>query len=639
MKLPLIRLLGFLALSFASLPLIAREGDPIVDYFPKETIVEGDQPLTVSYVLTITAPNNVSAVNPATVTFNPTILNKPTGVSDSVALSFVTFSPSSLTFTAPGQKLSVTINAEYPNGVSAGSYAYRVYTPGWTTNTQDGGFFINAVVFPSRNPQPPTVTIATPADGSTFTYRPAEGPLSIPVQFASVGDTLARITAIDADLNTASVAITSVNTSEDNYTSTGTLNITSPGLYTLRARATNSVGTGEDTSEFRVLLEVPPPTVSITSPLSGNSFPLSSNGTASVPYSFVGSTVYGGIATLTATLNGNAVTFSPAGIGSLTATGSGTFSLTTPGSYTLAVTTTDINGGTASTSTTFTVVGALPPPTVAISAPANGTTITRVAGSGPTSVPFTYVGTAASGSVITSLLGSLSGQTGNVSATVTGINSGIATGTGTLSIANAGTYTLTAVATSNGATASASTTFTIVEVQPPPPTCSVNWLPPISLGQCVNVNCYLPIKFELDCEDDTNTGCNGGHYGNCNDRDCDKDRDDDRDCKDGKKSKSKSKDRDCDRDDDGDRDHYPGQRTKSKTNIDKTIVIAVSEIYSNGSTSDAQLFTYGDYDIQGNDMYHLNYRVKSGYRRYLVEVYRPTSNGVEVLGSREVRVR
>jgi len=602
MKTTFLRALAFL---LAFLPSIAREGPPIVDYSPKETIVEGNQPLSTSFVLSITAPNNVVAGSSVTITPLLTLLSKPDGVSDAEALGFVSFSPASLTFTTPGQTLTVTVQANYPEGVTAGAYAYKVITNGWETGTQDGGAFINATVFPSQNATPPTVSIATPADNSSFTYQPAVGPLVIPVQFTSSAQAIAPITAIDADLNGTAITVTSVNNGDGSYTSSGNLSLTAPGTYTLRARATNTVGTGEDNAGFNVVISVQPPTVSIASPASGSGYNLPASGSVSVPYSFSAHTVYGGISTLSATLDGTPVSFTPTGLGTATASGSGSFTLSAPGTHTLVVTATDSNGGTASTSTTFTVAGAIPPPTVTISAPADGTTLTRIAGSGPTTVPFSFTGSTTAGYTITQLSGTLSGS-GAVGATITGLNTASATGTGTLTLTSPGTYTLTATAGSGSSSASASVTFKLVEVQPPAPVCSVNWLPPISLGKVEKGGSNVAIKFELLCPEG---------YG-------------------------------VDVDGDGDPDCFPGQRTKTKDAIDPTLIVAVTEIFSNGSAGTPQLFPYSGstpnapgYTIQGNDMYHVNFPAANGTHRYRIEVYRPLPTHTEVLGSREFRTK
>jgi len=538
-----LRSLTALFLSFAGL-LVAREGPPIVDYSPKETIVEGDQPLSTSYVLSVTAPNNVVAGSPVTITPMLSILSKPANVTDSVALSYVTFTPATLTFASPNETLTVRVDAVFPVGSSAGAYAYKIITAGWATGTQDGGAFINATVFPTQTATPPTVAISTPADNSTFTYQPAVGPLSIPIRFVSTAQSTAPITAIDADLNGTAITVTSANNGDGSFTSTGTLSLTTPGAYTLRARATNTAGTGEDTTDFTVVVSVPPPTVTITTPSANASYALSSTGTVSVPYAFSSNIAYGTIKTLTATLNGNPVTFAPGGLNTATATGSGTFNLSTAGTYTLTVTTTDSNGGTANATQSFAVTAPVrPPPTITITAPAEGAVFTRITGEGPVSIPFSYTAKAATGTKITSLVGTLSGSTRPISASVSGLNTGTATGKGTLSITTPGTYTITATAAgSNNTTASATVTFKVVEVAPPPPECSVKWLPPLSCGYVQCGGTSVPIKFQLSCDDD-----------------------------DGCKTSS-----------------FLSLFTwwlKSDNEIDKPIVIAVSEVYSNGTTS------------------------------------------------------
>ncbi|MCM2276192.1 MAG: hypothetical protein NDI75_15500 [Candidatus Didemnitutus sp.] len=584
-----------LAASFTSL--IAREGPPIVDYFPKETIVEGDQPLSTSFVLSITAPNNIGVGQTVSITPTLTILTKPEGVPDNVAFSYVTFTPATLQFTAPGQVLTTVVQAEFPLGIEAGAYAYKIMTPGWATGTQDGGAFINATVFPQRVGDVPTVDITTPLQDAVFTYEPLVGPLNVPIQFTSAAPTISPITAIDADINGIALPVTSVNNGDGSYTSTGTATITSPGIYTVRARATNDLGTGNDAVDFRVVVSAPAPTVAIAQPLNGSSFTMIAGTTLTVPYSFSGYSNYGGVTSLVATLNGQSVTFAPAGLGTATATGTGNFALTTGGTYELVVTATDIIGSATARSRFTVLANTPPPPTVAISQPTSGATFTIPVGAASVNVPFSYTGTAGTGSLITSLTGTLNGSA--ITVGVTGIGSPSATSSGSLSISTPGSYTLAATASTAVGTASTSTTFTVVRAQPPAPGCGVNWLPPISLGKTQKGGQTVAIKFELDC------GCEKG----------------------------------IDRTGDGDPDHYPGQRTKSKTKIDKTVVIAISEIFANGTSSQPQLFIYGQYTIQGNDMYHLNFVPARGTHRYRIEIF-SSANGVpQVLATREFTTR
>lgn len=585
-----------LVASFTSL--IAREGPPIVDYFPKETIVEGDQPLSTSFVLSITAPNNIGIGQSVSITPSLTILTKPDGVPDSIAFSYVTFSPSTLVFTAPGQVLTTVVQAEFPLGISAGAYAYKIMTPGWASGTQDGGAFINATVFPQRTGDVPTVEITTPLQDQVFTYEPLVGPLQVPIQFTSAAPLISPITAIDADVNGIALAVTSVNHGDGTYTSSGTATITSPGIYTVRARATNDLGTGNDSVDFNVVVSAPAPTVSIAQPTAGSTYTMIAGSTLAVPYAFTGRSNYGGITSLVATLNGESVTFSPSGLGTLTATGSGNFAITTGGTYELVVTAAD-SIGSATARTNFTVVSNTPPPpTVSISQPVDGATFTIPATATSVNVPFSYTGVAGTGSTIASLTGTLNGTA--IAATVAGLGTATATGTGSLTISSAGSYTLAATATNAFGTASRSVTFTVTKQQPPPtPGCGVNWLPPISLGKTQRGGQTVAIKFELDC------GCENG----------------------------------IDRTGDGDPDFFPGQRTKSKTKIDQTVVIAISEVFANGSSSAPQLFSYGQYSIQGNDMYHLNYVPARGSHRYRIEIFSFANGGAQLLATREFTTR
>ncbi len=604
----LLRPLALVITALASSLLVHGQRPPTtaqIGYDPGITIVEGDQPLSTTINLAITSPSNFAVGTSLTITPRLEVLTAPAGVDNATALSYVTLTPTTLTFTAPNQTLVTTVEGYFPPGIVAGGYSYKITTPGWPTAPQDPGAFLSATIYEAPTEGgPPTVKIDTPLDNSTYVYQPAVGPLVVPVSFKSSAPSVTPITAIDADIDGRVFPVTTVSNPDGSFTSTANLTITAPGLYSFHARATNNEGTATDTADFTINVSAPPPTVSIASPLAGSSFRLPTTGALTVPYSFTGVSSYGGITTLTATLNGNPVSFEPSGLGTLTATGSGNFSLTLGGNYELIVTATDANG-TATTQTNFTVLAAAPAPTVVISQPLNGSTYTRVAGSGPTLIPFSYTGTANTGFTITGLTGSLNGTALTPSAT-TGLNTRSATSTGNLSITGPGTYTLSATANSLGTTASTSITFTVTETQAPRPGCTVNWLPPISLGKAVKCGSKFAIKFELYCKSSGGCGENG-----------------------------------IDRTGDGDPDHFPGQRTKAKNPINKDVIIAVTDI-TNGTTGTPQLFRYSDnpnvpgYTIQGNDMYHVNFPIPQAKRRYRVEVYdAPANLPVRILGTRE----
>jgi hypothetical protein len=576
-----------------------------VGYDPGITIVEGDQPLSTTVSLAITSPSDFAVGTSVTITPKLEVLILPAGVDNATALSYVTLTPTALTFTGPNQTLVTTVEGYFPPGIVAGAYSYKVTTPGWPTAPQDPGAFLNATVYKAPTAGgPPTVKFDTPVDNTSYVYQPAVGPLVIPVSFKSAAPSVTPITAIDADVDGRVFPVSTVSNPDGTFTSTANLTITAPGVYSLHARATNNEGTATDTSDITITVSAPPPTVSIATPLAGSSLRLPTTGALTVPYSFTGLSSYGGITSLTATLNGSPVTFTPGGLGTLTATGSGNFSLTLGGTYELVVTATDANGS-ATARTNFTVLAAAPAPTVVISQPLNGATYTRVAGSAATLIPYSYTGTANTGFTITGLTGALNGSA-LTPTTTTGLNTQSATSTGTLSITGPGTYTLSATANSLGTTASTSVTFTVTETQPPRPGCTVNWLPPISLGNSVKSGSKFAIKFELYCK--SAGGC--GETG-------------------------------IDRTGDGDPDFFPGQRTKAKTPINKDVVIAVTDI-TNGTAGTPQLFRYSDnpnvpgYTIQGNDMYHVNFPIPQAKRRYRVEVYdAPANLPARVLGTRE----
>lgn len=613
-----------LALVVSSLAGFAQVGPgaPAVVYSPPITRVEGPQPYTLELPISVRSPSNVLAGSSVAVSPVLTVLTKPDGVTDATALGYVTITPIPLTFTGPNQIRQFLFRAVFPEGTAVGSYGYKMQTTGWPGTPQDQGAFINVDVFPKLQPGPPTVTIVTPTDGTSITWQPLAGPLVIPITFTASSPLNSPLSNIEADAGAGLLPLSSQTTNPDgSVTATTSLNVTEGGLYTIRARASNVAGTAQDTSDVLVTLSGPPPTATINTPTT-TTYNLPTSGALSVPFTFTGLSNWRGITSLAATLNSQALTITESGINNLTATGTGTLTFTTPGTYTLVVTAND-RLGTDTDTLVITVNAPLPPPpppTVTISAPLNGTVITRVQGSAPTAVPFTLKGTAGTGTIITALSGSLNGNP--ITATLTGLNTATTTATGNLSVSAPGNYTLTATTVSVGGTASTSVSFTVKEVAPPTPACGVNWLPPIALGHAVRCGSKLAIKFELDCGENE---CPGN--GRDKDRACrDDDDDDDDDC-------------DYDRNDDGDRDFYPGQRTKSKTNIDKTIVIAVTEIFTNGSTGTTKFYRYGQYDIQGRDMYHLNFRTASTARRYRVEVISTATGSPVVYGTREFLTR
>lgn len=625
---------AFFVLLVASV--FARPGTPTVGYSPSFTKVEGDQPLVRSVVLSITAPSNI--VPGSTVSISPiaAIMDKPADVTDAVALSYVTFNPATLLFTESDQTLTTTVTMDVPIGSSAGAYSYRIETPGWPAGTIDPWAFLNATVYPAPAGDVPTITLETPLDGAVFTYEPAVGPLTIPFRFVAAAPAVTPITTLDAQLGGTSLTFTPTTNADGSITGTGTFTVTAPGPYTIRASATNELGTSTDAAEITVVVSAPPPIVNIAQP-TGPSYTLIPGTTLSLPYSFTATSYFGGITVLTATLNGAPVTFTATGMNTLNAGGSGNFAITEPGTYTLNVTGTDQNG-TAVASTTFSVLAATPAPTVTINQPANGTVITRVAGSPATSVPFTFTALANTGFTISEVAATLNGS--SLAVTPSGLGTANAGGSATLSISAPGTYTLVATGTSFGVVASDSTTFTVIETTPPPPsTCDVLWLPPINLNKVQKGGSVLPIKFKICCE--RHPPCDDDHSDNDH---ADDHSDDHSDNDHGDSDHNGSYD--CD-----EGQHYGWGRTsdneihgRCKGDRDPSVVIAIYEVYANGSVSAPTLYPYDSgspnpptYTIQGNNMYHLNFPVPKGKHTFRVEVYRTPSSSTtpQLLGAKE----
>lgn len=481
------------------LSLLARDEGPAVAYYPQTENVEGDQPLYYTYELEITSPSNLAPGTEVSITPVLFVIRAPEGVSDAAALSHVSMSPSTLVFTGPSQKVYTTVISDFPVGSVAGEYAFGIRTPGWGVTATDTFGFINAKVFPPRQRDVPSITLNTPADGTIYTWTAGGPPVTVPVQFSATAPVSSPITSVDADISGTAVNLTSVTGLGTGAAEAGgPFYISAPGVYTVTARATNDVGTSTDSAEITVNVVAPPPTVAIAQPANGASFTVTTGETLTVPFVFSGTSVYGGITQLTATLNDQPVSFAPAGLGTLEATGTASLSITTGGVYVLSVSASN-DYGTSATIAQFTVTTVdptPPPPTVTITSPADGTVITRVAGTPATAVPFTFTAEIETGWSISSIGATLNGQT--VAVTASGLGTVLANGSGTLFVSAPGTYTLVATGDSAGSSAAASVIFTVTETAPVS-SCCINWLPPICLGKVQQGGSVLPIKFTLQC--------------------------------------------------------------------------------------------------------------------------------------------
>lgn len=444
-----------------------RTDPALVEYVTSITQIQEQLPFARSYTLQIKSPFNLlPGVLP--ISFDVETNGKPAGVTEAEALSYISFSPSTINFTAPNQTVAVQVTMTVPAGATPGAYGYKITADGWPVDPLVGlvnlGTFINATVTaPPSHTTAPQVDISTPVDGSTVTVSAGSFPVSLPMAFraTSTGATPGAITAVAAELDGATVVLGSITgLSTTTVDGAGTLIITAPGQHTVTARATNAGGTATDTNTFRVSVTAAPPTVAINTPTANATFTYRTGSPALVvPFTFTATSSFGGVRTLTAKVDGAPVTFSPAGLGSLTATGSVSLTYSTAGTHTLEVTTTDDNG-TATAASNFTVNVVAPVPVVTIAQPLNGAVITLPVGVTSTTVAFSFGTTSNNGFFVDSVSAQL--DTNSVAiATTTGLGTASATSTGTLLNVTAGTHTLTATGISAGVTDTDSVTFTV----------------------------------------------------------------------------------------------------------------------------------------------------------------------------------
>ncbi len=567
-----------------------------VQYNPQEKVVEGNQPLFEQYSLTIKSPSNLSPGVQWTINLGTTVLSKPaTGVTDGQALGFITVVPATLTFTGPNHQLATLVTVSVPLGNYAGNYAYKILPDGWPTDRgtiTDAGATVNAIALPpgTTDVSPPSITLNSPVAGTVYTYQPATGlPVSVPVGFsATVGsggqpiDTM--LATVSGPTGTLSVALTSSPLPSSSATATGSINLTAPGSYTVNVAATNRFGTSFANSTFTVVVVAPPPVITVASPAANSTFSYTLGGAgASVPVSFSATGVYGNITSLSATLDGLPIALSTSGVGgSNTATGSASLTVAATGSHTLVFSAANAFGSAVPVTVPFTVAGLFPAPTVTILTPANGATFTRDSGDPATIVNYSFQGATSFGT-ITSAVVTVDGVPVTNLPVITGLGTAGISATGSLSYTSGGPHTIAVkVTNSGGAMASAATSFTVNVINIP--ICAdINWLPPISLNKTIHGGSHMPIKFTLEC--------------------------------------------------------------RGKFVEDKTILIAIYEVFQNGSHSNPVIYPYGtgspnpkEYAITGH-MYHLNFDTANGTHSYQIEVYSSASGTLQLIGTKELNTQ
>ncbi len=237
---------------------------------------------------------------------------------------------------------------------AAGSYTVQVRgtNSNGTTSTSNG--FVVQV-------NAPAIVITDPYNGQVFTHQADTPALNIPFTFITSAPN-STVTAVSATLD--GVVIPSANYSTTGLgtataTTTGTMLAVSAVGHNLTASGTTAAGNVSTSVSFSVVEFAPPvpPTVVITSPPLGASYPLPSGGSGlTIPLIFTGSsqTANGKITVLAATLDGTPLTVVSGGIGQQSATGTVSLFVVTPGVHTIVATATDQSTVTLTTEATRT---------------------------------------------------------------------------------------------------------------------------------------------------------------------------------------------------------------------------------------------------------------------------------------------
>jgi hypothetical protein len=344
-----------------------------------------------------------------------------------------------------------------------GSYSVSVTAINDVGSASDTNTF-NVVV----GAAPPTVSIQTPAPGTTYTYRLGSTPVTVPLSFTAVSN-FGGVRTLTATLDGADVSSLFVPNGIGTLTATGSFSLqyTTAGTHAFVVTTTDDYGTATASTSYTINVIAPTPTINITTPTEGQVFSIPyGSASINVPYSFVTTSNNGFVVnSVSATLDGTAISPVTVGLGTPLATSTGTFANLTPGNYTLTA-----NGNSAgivvTTSVHFTVKALQPPPTVVINTPAPNATFTRYSNGPALSIPLTFTGTSnAFYGVITAITATLDGVPLTVTGSPVTLNQKVVGGSATMVVSTAGVHTIKVTATDYIGTATAVQTFTVTVLQ------------------------------------------------------------------------------------------------------------------------------------------------------------------------------
>lgn len=343
-----------------------RDPEPVVVYDSSLVQIQGQLPLTTSYSVTIISPSNLPGV-PTPITFEVTPTTIPAGVSAATAIGYLSFSPATLVFDAPNQARAVTITMAVPATAVAGAYNYKILAVGWPVDPEVGlinlGTAINSTITAAAEPKtPPTVTIASPLDGSTVTVFAGGLPVGVPLTFTAsgTGSNPSVIDSVTVELDGNPVALSSLDGLLTlNVTGAGTLLASTAGSHVVRVSAHNDGGTVTTTSTFTVMVVQPvAASVTILTPVDGSTITVPADGLpVEVPLQFEAASTGAGqtaITVLRAELDGEEIALATSGLGSFSVAGTATLPIAAAGPHTVAVWAANA-AGEVSASSTFTV--------------------------------------------------------------------------------------------------------------------------------------------------------------------------------------------------------------------------------------------------------------------------------------------
>jgi hypothetical protein len=256
-------LANLLTLSLATLVTFASTAQDSAGYEPKTKNIVGTLPIVKEYALTLYSPVSLNRQglqelpSGITVTLTLTSTSRPEGVNEAEALSFVSISPATLTYTQLGEAKNLKVTVAVPAEAVAGDYTYGIQgvAPaglGWGLSSSTLNLSFAAAFLHPTDDTPPIVTISRPAVGAAFTYSPSGASVELAFEAAEDGKAGSTITAVAANAN--GYALTTTATGLGTMEAFGSANpiLGTIGAYTVTASAASAGGIGDAAVDVKV---------------------------------------------------------------------------------------------------------------------------------------------------------------------------------------------------------------------------------------------------------------------------------------------------------------------------------------------------------------------------------------------------